>query len=119
MKTFSSSKCKDLWCSQHLTLCFILAQCGRVSRQRLCIVTLHAKENDDKKCIILTYQNVFLKVLLKINVLWIGPKLLNTGTKISNIILRKKSRLRHKVINIEKCENDMNCHNYKKIYLLH
>lgn len=85
METFSRSRCKDLWCSQHLTLCFILAQCGRVSRQRLWIVTLHAKENDDKKCIILTYQKVFLKVLLRINVLWIGPKLLNTDTKIKLI----------------------------------
>lgn len=38
--------CNNFWC---LTLCFILAQCGKVSRQRLWIVTLHARKKKRPK----------------------------------------------------------------------
>lgn len=37
------------WCNLCLTLCFILAQCGKVSRQRLWIVTLHARKKKEQK----------------------------------------------------------------------
>lgn len=37
----------DVWGWWSLTLCFILVQWGKVSRQRLWIVTLHARENSD------------------------------------------------------------------------
>lgn len=37
----------DLWCCMCITLCFILAQFGKVSRQRLWIVTLHAEKKEE------------------------------------------------------------------------
>lgn len=41
--------CNDFWRNLCLTRCFILAQCGKVSRQRLWIVTLHARKKKRPK----------------------------------------------------------------------